>query len=250
MTAIDEKPSLAERYSAATQSSDLRVHGDRRGDVDMMIASGKVAAVDRLGAAFYRLAVEFDTSRGEIDATRRWASQQQREANALQALAAFFDGAPADSEWKRAEHRRRADNARLQAKHIEEAASASVRTELALALVRMKSLREARDELGRLAVTEATRRRFMEPDHIVLVLAGRVLEHWLDPTCHRCQGRGFNGGAHRGELQSICRPCRGSGSRRDLLGQTHEQQHFCAGLRAEIDSRLAEVDRAMRGWLR
>lgn len=215
-----------------------------------MIASGYVGAVDRLGAAFYRLAVEFESSRAELDQTRRWAAQQAREATALRALAAFFDTAPAETETARADHLLRAKNARIQAQTVDDAANASIRTELALAMVRIKSLREAREELGRMAVIEATRQQFMQPDGLVLVLAGRVLEHWLAPLCAKCDGRGFTGGSHRGELQTICKDCRGSGARRDMVGKTSEELRFCSHLRMTIDQRLAEVDAQMRGWMR
>lgn len=257
-TVEDRRPTIGERYSAATESSNLRVEGDRRGDVDLLLASGYIGKIDPLGAALYRLAVEFDSARGELDATRKWASDQQAEARALRALACHLNavaevGPEADMGlqcYLTLDRARRAGQCEADAGILERTASASVRTELALALVRMKSLREARELLGELAYMEATRQRFMEPDHVVAVLAGRVLEHWLDPNCDKCDGRGFVGGSHRGELQALCRPCRGSGARRDLLGQTAEQQRFCAHLRAGMDRRLADVDDAMLNWLR
>lgn len=60
---IDEAPTIGERYSRATESSDLRAK-EGRCDVDYMIAAGWVG--DRLGTMLYRLRSEFDQVRAEI----------------------------------------------------------------------------------------------------------------------------------------------------------------------------------------
>jgi len=52
--------SIDESYSIACTTSDMRVEGDRRGDADVIIASGWSPV--RMGSALLRLASEFDTS--------------------------------------------------------------------------------------------------------------------------------------------------------------------------------------------
>ena len=54
----DEKRTVEEAYCSATQSSNLRVEADRRGDADILIAAGW--SMSRIGAALLRLHSEFD----------------------------------------------------------------------------------------------------------------------------------------------------------------------------------------------
>jgi len=58
MTLRDDRPSTAERYGSAMQSSHLEVT-ERAGDVDLLIAAGW--ARDGLGCQLYRLRAEFDS---------------------------------------------------------------------------------------------------------------------------------------------------------------------------------------------
>lgn len=119
-----------------------------------------------------------------------------------------------------------------------------------LILQKLKTLDEAKGALARFSVQQATKRRFMQPDDVVLKLAGRVLDVHLDPLCHHCDGRGSNGGAHRGEMKQICRPCKGTGHRKDGVGRTAEERQFGGFLLAELE-RVAqraggEMARALR----
>lgn len=57
LTATDDRPRLAERYSKATTSSHLEVT-EERGDVDYLIAAGWCA--ETLGTDLYRTRMEFD----------------------------------------------------------------------------------------------------------------------------------------------------------------------------------------------
>ena len=61
---------------------------------------------------------------------------------------------------------------------------------MVLALSKMPSLGSVKNELGRFAVRQATLRKFMEPDSVVLALVGQALQMFLDPTCHKCNGVG------------------------------------------------------------
>lgn len=124
------------------------------------------------------------------------------------------------------------------------------RTEMFLVLSRLKSLSAARDELGRFAVAIATKRLFMQPDTTVYRIAGRVLDVWLDPTCHACEGRGFNGGQYRGEQVIRCGGCRGFGQRRSILGDTAEEKRFSHLLLDAMAEALNRTEAEMRRRLR
>lgn len=123
-------------------------------------------------------------------------------------------------------------------------------TERLLVLSQLKSLGPAKEALGRFAIQQATRRRFMQPDEVVLKLVAKALDVYLDPLCHHCEGRGFNGGSHRGEKRILCSHCGGSGHRRAHIGKTKEERAFASSLLADMDAKLAAVERAMAGMLR
>lgn len=187
----EDKPTIAERYSRAIESSDLRVR-ETRGDVDVLIAAGWA---EGLGTLLYRLQVEFDGVRADV---RRGPLNQ---------------------------------------------------TERLLILSQLKTLPAAREALGHFAIQQATRQRFMQPDTVVLKLVGKVLDVFLDPLCHHCEGRGFNGGSHRGEKRVLCQPCGGSGHRRAHIGHNAAEHAFAAGLLSDIEAKLAEAGSQMRALL-
>jgi len=184
MTATDDRPTISERYSSATESSNLRVT-DKRGDADLLIASGWLQ--DSLGSLLLRLRVEFDGVRAEV---RR---------------------APLNT------------------------------TERLLILSQLKTLRETREELGRFAIQQATKRKYMHPDAEVLRLVGRALDIHLDPGCPHCDMRGFNGGTHRAEPQVICKPCHGTGHRKEAVGKDAESQAFGAFLLGAMERMQANA---------
>ena len=192
---MTEARTIGEAYSSATESSDLRVRAETRGDVDSLIAAGWCD--ESLGTRLYRLQVEFDSVRAVV-----------RGPGALSPIERF------------------------------------------MILDKLKSLRTARDELGQYSLEQAERKGFARPMRVVFALTGRVLDVFLDPTCHHCEGRGFNGGTHRGEPQVLCKPCRGSGHRRDEIGKDEQERAFAVHLLLQLDLILAEVDRQMRGFLR
>lgn len=47
----------------------------------------------------------------------------------------------------------------------------------------------------------------------------------------------------------LCRPCRGSGHRRDWVGKTAEERQFASRLLLEIEQHQAAVDGRMRALL-
>lgn len=197
MSTIEDHPTTGERYSSAMESSNLKADADRRGDVDMAIAAGWVE--DGFGASLYRLAVEFESVRGNLRLGKTLAAIDRFEI-----------------------------------------------------LNRLKSLAKVREELGRIACLRATKERFMQPDAEVLVLVGRVLDVFLDPTCSPCSGRGFTGGGRHEESgpQIICRACKGTGQRRANLGRQQDEKDFAADMLADMQARMAGVERAMQRFLR
>lgn len=118
------------------------------------------------------------------------------------------------------------------------------------AMLTLRTLDGAREAFGRFAVQVATKYEFMRNDAAALAIAGRVLEVWLDPLCHHCEGRGFTGGAHRGEKKDYCRHCRGTGSRRDWIGKDAAERRFSNKLLMELDQNQTVCERGMRASLR
>lgn len=237
MTDTEDRPTIQERYIRATKSSQLGVT-EKPGDVDAIIAAGWIE--DGLGPMLYRLTCEFDAIKGEHALVARSlnALQQQREATEDLKKA---EREMAFGPTKALQHARRIAELEYRIQH-------EPATDLALILMRMKTLPAARDALGRWAVVKATTGRFMVPDTVVLKLVGRVLQAFLDPNCHGCQGRGFNGGY--GAPKVFCRTCKDhSGKARDALGQDAAERLFCKTLLSEMDRKLDEVSRLMARFL-
>lgn len=89
-----------------------------------------------------------------------------------------------------------------------------------LILSQLGTLHTAKQQLGPYSIKIATRRAFMEPDEKVLILAGRALDLFLDPTCDKCEGRGKNGGY--GSPEILCKHCGGTGKRQIKNAANHE----------------------------
>ncbi len=75
--------------------------------------------------------------------------------------------------------------------------------------------------------------------HTAATLAGQVLDVWLDPTCHTCDGTGMVGNAYAGEVRRQCSTCSGSGHRRDIIGRNPAERIFARDLLAELQRRVA-----------
>jgi hypothetical protein len=122
-------------------------------------------------------------------------------------------------------------------------------TAAVLILMHLKSLHSTKQALGRHAISMATRWKFMKDDKTVLQLTGRALKAWLDPNCHKCEGRGKNGG-YDGKPVAICRACGGSGKSRSGLGESSDERFFIARLLADMDRRTAESEAELRKLMR
>lgn len=76
-------------------------------------------------------------------------------------------------------------------------------------------------------------------------LVARLLDHWCDPSCGVCTGRGSIGAF--GEPQIICQACRGS-KRRELFFSADEQQ-FANAIAAEMEEKVESAQRRIRRLL-
>ena len=238
MRASDENPiTLGERYSIATETSNLRLM-ERRGDADLIIAAG--LSPNALASSVYRLRIEYDSVRAE----HRRAEDQMRTSE-TEALRQKDDAPPDPKADKKFEPRTAAQKALA----IRKQAAADALTAHVLILAQLSSLREAKERFGAFAIQESAMGRKRRKAAEVLYLAGRVLDVHLAPTCPHCAGRGFNGAPQLGEVQTQCRPCKGLGHRRDWIGKTEADRGFAGHLMMQLDALLFEAQRDMRAGL-
>lgn len=220
---------LGERYSGAIDSSNLLMR-DTRGDVDLICAAG--LAADRMCGALLRLMVEYSKVRAEHVAADIRMRNREREAREQKNDA----GDPTGYGWMSAEQK---------ALQIRQEAETVALTAHVLILTHLRTLREAKERLALFAIAEATKRRFYRPDEVVVVIAGRVLDVFIAPTCTKCLGTGIIGSARRGEVERECRPCKGSGSRRESIGQSDSERLFARDLFAAIDLAMGRSQRQL-----
>ena len=230
MTAITDRPDLAERYGRALQSSHLEVLTDERCSVDMLIAAGWVD--EGLGTALYRLRSEFDLARGQaVAATKALAAQQAQLDKARRAA----NQAPAD------------DRLKAIAKHLADELDRTALTERAMVLVHLKSLDDTSQALGKFALTLAAREARGLAEPAVRKIAGRALDFWLDPLCMACHGTGAVGGY--GEPRNTCTACNGTTKRPVRMGTDERGHQFGRLLLAAMDSKTDYVQGRMRAFL-
>lgn len=120
-------------------------------------------------------------------------------------------------------------------------------TDFLLVLSGLQTLRSTRDALGRFSVAYATRQKYMVPDDTVLKIAGKALQYWLDPQCHSCSGRGFNGGF--GLPLVLCTACHGSKKREATFHHTAAGHEFARALLCEMDRKTEHVNTMLKRFL-
>ena len=176
------RPSLSERYGVAV--------GNGAGMEHMILAAGMQH--ERLGAILLRLQSEYDAVRGELERAGQIATTAAerlrgvvREADRLKALAARLDASRSSTFGEADEARLRAAALVTEAAAIKLRTPAEVMTARAVILMSLPALQAAKHELAALAVRMgANPKRALAPA-VALQLAGRVLDVWLDETCHR-----------------------------------------------------------------
>lgn len=245
MTVDESRATIGEVYGCATRTSNLRVQ-ERRTDADVIMAAGMVsgygpAGGHGLGVLLLRLQGEFDSVRGALMQTAAELPKYEAMARALERKADRLDGSL----------HMKAAVLRSDAATLRRTALGQALTERLLALIELKTLREARDALGEYANWLATKERFMEPTAVVDKLAGRVLDVFLDPTCHTCNGTGEIGSGYQNETMRTCDTCGGSGHRRDSIGNGPRARWFAfvllGNMQLEMAHAAAGIGRKLRG---
>ena len=251
MTEENQKPSIEEQYAVAlANGAQSRV----------VLAAGLQR--ERAGVLLLRLRAEYDAARGEMERAGQIAPSAagrirdlQREESRQAALAKRLDalalaetdlvkrgntaGAAHDA-WKAC-----ADLA-AEIASIQRRTPAEVMSARAVILVSLTTLHDARQELGALAVRMgANPKRGLAPA-IAMQLAGRVLDVWLDQTCHRCDGTGKLGNRFQGDVERDCPTCKGSGHRRETMGEDEKGRMFARDLYAEVESQVAAAAAGIR----
>lgn len=110
-----------------------------------------------------------------------------------------------------------------------------------LTLMQLRSLEPVKRQLGALALRRALKDKFPPRKNwseVVLKIAGRSLDAWLDPNCHVCSGRGKIG--RHGMPQTICTKCDG-GTRRVRFDKSDEGHRLGRTLMTEMDSAVDRV---------
>lgn len=239
MRSSEENPvTMAERYSVAIESSNLRMASNKRGAVDLIAAAGVMP--NRLASAVYRLRVEYDGVRAEHQRAKDNILHSEVRASRQK-----DDARPPAGTWTTVKPR----SASEKAVEIRESAASAALTAHVLILAQLCCLREAKEMFGAFAILESAKGHKRRSGADVLYLAGRVLDVHLAPTCHHCAGRGFNGSLSLGEVHTKCKPCKGEGNRRDWIGKTDADRGFCAHLMMKLDALLHEAQRDFRRGL-
>jgi hypothetical protein len=230
-TTNDEPVTMAERYSGAIESSNLRVR-EVAGDVDLLVAAG--LAGNCLAGALLRLQVEYDTVRGEHRAAE--ARLRAAEIDAARQKGDYVDEGGAVIST--AEQRAGAINA---------ASEVQALTDHVMILAALPSLRGAKEMLGHHALARAQELKYSLTTPQVLRLAGAALDVFLSPQCRPCKGVGFTGSLQRGQQQKRCDACRATGSRRYSVGKDEQSRAFVFALLLDlshmVDTAAADMAR-------
>ena len=186
----DEKRGVEEAYTAAGNSSDLRVEADLRGDADLIIAAGW--SESRVGMALLRLHSEWDKAEKPRRPTAQAISAMEASLR-MPCLPLACD-----------EKTLKAANAKARQRAAVKMANDWFMREQAKLVNKLKSLTEVRRELIRYVpkwgIQEAA------------VKVPAVIAYWLDQTCQQCQGLKFKKIENAPALSTkACRACYGSG---------------------------------------
>lgn len=183
----DERRTIEESYTSATQSSNLRCEPDKRTDVDVLLASGMTPGI--LGGALMRLHSEWDGAERLRAAAPADFAKTAEPRKPLVALATAAGNAAA-------------------AKALAAAANEQA---MILLMGKLKSLPRVLEAIEAWAVL----RGLAEPKR----LAQAVVAHWLDARCQPCHGRGHELIPGTPSLGRACKACRGTGKRKEPAGE-------------------------------
>jgi hypothetical protein len=220
MNQNDEARTLEEAYTSATNSSNLRVEAEKRGDADLLIASAW--SQSRIGGAILRLASEWDSV------------PKMPPVTADGCMPAFM------VEWEVTHPQAPTmDEKRAMRSRAAEAAHRVNLHQMGQILARLKSLPDVRMQ----SVIQLVRWRVADADN----KAPEIIRWWLHQVCPACHGTKWEvvQGTNR-QSQKPCKRCHGSGVSQAPHGQEGKKLanwlDDCASRgRAGIRSRLHSI---------
>ena len=214
------RPTLSERYGVAVSNGAGMEH--------MILAAGMQH--ERLGAILLRLQSEYDAVRGDLERAGQIAPQRTAQARELVQRAKLAE---------RLKDYGAAETLKALAADIRERTPGEVLSARAFILMGLKTLHDCKQRFGAFAIGLGVQPKRNIKPRIAAIIAGQVLDVWLDPTCHTCDGTGMVGNAYAGEVRRQCGTCAGSGHRRDIIGQNPNERIFARDLLAELQRRVA-----------
>ena len=214
------RPSLSERYGVAVSNG---VGLER-----MILAAGMQH--ERLGAILLRLQSEYDTVKGDLERAGQIAPQRTAQARDLAQRAKLAE---------RLKDHDAAATLKARAAELRERTADEVLSARAFILLGLKTLHDAKQRFGAFAIGLGVQPKRNIKPAAAATLAGQVLDVWLDPTCHTCDGTGQIGNAYAGEVRRQCGTCCGTGHRRDIIGRNPAERIFARDLLAELQRRVA-----------
>lgn len=180
MFSPDSRPGIDETYEVAGNTSNLRVKADRRGDADVLIASGW--SLSGIGMALLRLHSE-------------WTSAQPRMFTAAHVI---------EHAATLPRNKHGGLNLRRAREELVDAYLAAVR-ELS---ARLPGRHAIEQQIAAWAIEKGINRTVVR----------QTLTHWLAPTCPVCLGRGKRKHQDAPVLAGECESCHGSGERQRPMG--------------------------------
>lgn len=227
MSDENQKPAIEELYAVAISSG--------TGFDRLVLAAGLQREI--VGTMLLRLRAEYDQVRKDLERAGQIAPRRIEEARELRQRA---------QRLQKNEHWADAEALIIQAEAIQARTSAEVKSARAFILLGLITLHDAKQQLGALAVRMAAKpNRALAPE-AALRLADRVLDVWLDEVCHKCDGTGRLGNRFAGDRERECPACKGSGHRRDGLGETARDRAFASDLLAEVQRQVEAAAAGIR----
>ena len=214
------RPSLSERYGVAVSNGTSHDH--------LILAAGMQH--EWLGTIFLRLLSEYDAVKGDLERAGQIAPQRTVQARELSRRATVAEKL---KDWDAAE------TLKQHASEIRERTPTEVLSARSFILMGLKTLHDGKQRFGAFAIGLGVQPKRNIKPAIASCIAGQILDVWLDPTCHTCDGTGRAGSVYAGDVRRQCSTCSGSGHRRDIVGKNQTERTFARDLLAELQRRVA-----------